>query len=68
MAETEIPIRNHALNLMELCQMGGIQIFISEDAIDGEQLGGFEPLLGQFVEHPGRPIKYDSTRRWCGSS
>ena len=40
--ETEIPVGDDSLNLVELSQVGGVQRLIAEHAVDGEVLGGLE--------------------------
>lgn len=41
----KVVVSYHTLNLVELCQMGGIDGFVSEHAVDTEHLDGFEPTL-----------------------
>lgn len=44
-SESEAVVGNHALNLVELGQMGGVQGFVSEHPVDGEILDWCELLL-----------------------
>lgn len=49
-SESEAVVGNHALDLMELGQMGGIQGFVSEHPVDGEVLDWRELLLRKEVK------------------
>lgn len=44
-SESEAVVGDHALDLVELCQMGGVQGFVSEHPVDGEILDRRELLL-----------------------
>lgn len=48
--ESEAVVGNHALDLMELGQVGGIQGFVSEHPVDGEVLDWSELLLRDEVK------------------
>lgn len=49
-SESEAVVGDHALDLMELGQMGGIQGFVSEHPVDGEILDWRELLLRKEVK------------------
>lgn len=49
-SESEAVVGDHALDLMELGQMGGIQGFVSEHPVDGEILDRRELLLRKEVK------------------
>ena len=66
MAKRQIFVSDDTLNLVEFRQMSGIQIFVSENAVDGKQLGGLEAVLSQLVKHPRGPEnKLIGTLQWC---
>lgn len=51
--EVEVPVSHHALNLVELSKVGGIQGLIAKHPVNGEVFGGSESLLSELVEHAG---------------
>ena len=44
-AQRQIPVGDQTFDLMELGQMRGVQRFVSEHTVDGEQFGGSEFTL-----------------------
>lgn len=53
-AQAEVPVGDDALDLVELCQVGGVQRLVAEDAVDGEVLLRLKfALAGQLVQHAG---------------
>lgn len=54
-AEGDVVVGDDALDLVELCQVGGVGGLVTEDAVDGEHLCGLEAagLVGNLVEHVG---------------
>lgn len=53
-AKCEVVVSDHALNLVKLRQVGGIQGLVPEDAINGEVFDGRELLLlPHLVQHAG---------------
>ena len=51
MAQVEVAVCHHALDLVELSQVGGVQRLIAEHTVNGEVLGRCKAILGKFVQH-----------------
>ena len=52
-AEREAVVGDDAFDLVELGEVGGVDAFVAEDAVDGEVARGFGGR-GELVEHVGR--------------
>lgn len=54
-AQSDVVVGNYAFDLVEFGEMGGVDGFVTEDSIDGEQFGRFEStgLIGQLIKHGG---------------
>lgn len=51
-SQSEIIVCNRTLNLMELCQVSGVQALVTEDSVDGEVLDWMKLLLlAQLIQH-----------------
>ena len=51
--QSEVVVCNDAFDLVEFCEVGGVDGFVAEDAVDGEVACGMG-VLGKVVEHGGR--------------